>query len=178
MSVVMQISDHVVVLEYGRKISDGDPDHVKNDPRVIAAYLGVDDEEVGDVLIEVGDDQVLQQLEGGPDMLHGPHSSSSMMAGSVMDTIDHSDPSGERVTLLARHAGKPDRARSANSVRRNRGPKSCGQAGKDTGRSRQSLPTASGCSSNGRRSRWLGAGKDRCKIAPQGNGRGPDHKRP
>ncbi|WP_280778152.1 ABC transporter ATP-binding protein [Rhizobium sp. SG_E_25_P2] len=45
MSVVMEISDHVVVLEYGRKISDGTPDHVKSDPKVIAAYLGVDDEE-------------------------------------------------------------------------------------------------------------------------------------
>lgn len=45
MSVVMEISDHVVVLEYGRKISDGTPEHVKSDPKVIAAYLGVDDEE-------------------------------------------------------------------------------------------------------------------------------------
>jgi branched-chain amino acid transport system ATP-binding protein len=45
MSVVMEISDHVVVLDYGTKISDGTPVEVKNDPRVVAAYLGVEDEE-------------------------------------------------------------------------------------------------------------------------------------
>ncbi len=45
MSVVMGISDHIVVLDYGRKISDGTPEFVRNDPTVIRAYLGEEDEE-------------------------------------------------------------------------------------------------------------------------------------
>jgi branched-chain amino acid transport system ATP-binding protein len=58
MGVVMEISDHIVVLDYGVKIADGDADAVRTDPSVIAAYLGVEDEdlkeepEIRDVLVE------------------------------------------------------------------------------------------------------------------------------
>ncbi|MGP2494206.1 ATP-binding cassette domain-containing protein [Mesorhizobium sp. PUT5] len=120
MSVVMQISDHIVVLEYGRKISDGNPEAVRTDPRVIAAYLGVDDEEVEEVLTAVGDEDVIEQLDTGPAADQGPEPSASMLAGPIGETIGHGDE-GERVTV-SRGASKADQVEARMRTQARTGP--------------------------------------------------------
>jgi branched-chain amino acid transport system ATP-binding protein len=112
MGVVMEISDHIVVLDYGVKISDGAADFVRNDPSVIAAYLGVEDEEieeapeVASLIVEAIGEEAAQQA--GIDAAAVPADAVAETAETAgRETANH--PGKRPGGLVAAREGKPDR---------------------------------------------------------------------
>jgi branched-chain amino acid transport system ATP-binding protein len=123
MGVVMEISDHIVVLDYGVKISDGDADEVRNDTKVISAYLGVDDE------AEIDDAVVLADLAQTKQSSAKPAKAVSKPAAPAGKA-----PAAKAKSPVARRAAKPLAGKTAGKPASGRSAAGKSPAGKSTGR--------------------------------------------
>jgi branched-chain amino acid transport system ATP-binding protein len=124
------------------------------------------------VLSEVGDDQVLEQLEAHPDTGHGPHTSSSMMAGSVMDSIDHTDPYGERVTVAHGASNSPRAKQTADDAAGRLGAAAARAAGKGAAGEAAEAGSAEGREAGGDAA--VGLGQGAAKGSGEGAGKAAD----
>ena len=101
MDLVMAVCDDIVVLDFGRVIATGSPDEVRDDPAVLAAYLG----------------EAVAVARAGPDVLEVSGLSRSYGAVRALDDVTFTAPPGEVTAVLgANGAGKTTLLRTISGL--------------------------------------------------------------
>jgi branched-chain amino acid transport system permease protein len=107
MDLVMAISDHVIVLDYGETIAEGRPEEVQRNPRVIAAYLGTEDKDQAQVTTEDDRQKSRQRSRISSDTLRIDELKVSYGAIEALSGISLEVKAGEVVTIIGGNgAGK------------------------------------------------------------------------